>query len=40
MSVITQDMLKKDGTNPWTMMSTVSKLLDIIAGVLASNRRT
>ena len=40
MSVVTQDMLEKDGTNPWTMMGTVSKLLDIVAGELASNRRT
>ena len=41
MSVITQDMLEKDGTSPWTiMLETVPKLLDIIARELITNRKT
>ena len=41
MSVITQDMLEKDGTSPWTMMTeTVPKLLDIIAAELLANKAT
>ena len=41
MSVITQDMLEKDGTSPWTMMTeTVPKLLDIIAAELLINKAT
>ena len=41
MSVITQDMLEKDGTSPWTMMTeTVPKLLDIIAAELMINKAT
>ena len=41
MSVITQDMLEKDGTSPWTIMTeTVPKLLDIVAAELLLNRAT
>ena len=40
MSVITRDMLEKDGTSPWTLMGTVSKLLDIVAAEVSTNRKT